>query len=196
MIGDPSGKSKERNLLSPEAVRENIRGVRNQLEHFMNFNCGKNSALIVNNYDWLKDISFLDFLREVGKFFTINYMVNKEHVKSRLNDPEKSISYTEFSYTLLQAYDFMHLLEKYGCKYRWAVMTNREYCVWHRSFANEGDQIWMTNPSSSSGTKFGKTEVQFGLILNGHHTVFTSSDQHRSSRKAFKIFHIPSAGRN
>lgn len=163
MIGDPSGKSKERNLLSPEAVRENIRGVRNQLEHFMNFNCGKNSALIVNNYDWLKDISFLDFLREVGKFFTINYMVNKEHVKSRLNDPEKSISYTEFSYTLLQAYDFMHLLEKYGCKIQMGGNDQQGNIVSGIDLIRKrkGDQAYgWTNPLllTSSGTKFGKTE--------------------------------------
>lgn len=163
MIGDPSGKSKERNLLSPEAVQENIKGVKKQLEHFMDFDCGENSAIIVNNYDWLKSISFLDFLRDVGKYFSVNYMINKEHVKSRLGDPEKSISYTEFSYTLLQAFDFMHLLESYGCQVQMGGNDQQGNIVSGIDLIRKrkGEQVYgWTNPLllTSSGTKFGKTE--------------------------------------
>lgn len=163
MIGDPSGKSKERNLLSPDMVRKNIEGVRKQLEHFMNFDCGENSAIIVNNYDWLQHITVLDFLRDVGKYFSVNYMINKEHVKSRLADPEKSISYTEFSYTLLQAYDFMHLLKTYKCRVQMGGNDQQGNIVSGIDLIRKctGDQVFgWTNPLllNSSGTKFGKTE--------------------------------------
>ena len=116
MIGDPSFKSKERVLLTLEQIENNIGGVKKQFEHFMNFDSDTNSALIVNNYTWLNAMTFLEFLRDVGKHFTINYMIAKEHVRSRLNDPDKSISFTEFSYSLLQAFDFYHLYREYDCR--------------------------------------------------------------------------------
>lgn len=116
LIGDPSGKSAERNLLTLEKVEENVEAVGRQLASFLDFDCGSNSALLVNNYDWLSKLNFIEFLRDIGKYFTINYMVSKEYVKSRLDDPEKSISFTEFSYTLLQAYDFYHLYGHMDCK--------------------------------------------------------------------------------
>ncbi|HRV72218.1 MAG TPA: tyrosine--tRNA ligase, partial [Thermovirgaceae bacterium] len=101
LIGDPSGKSKERNLLTLEQVDLNLVTVRGQLERFLDFDCGSNSALIINNYDWLGKQSLIEFLRDTGKHFSVNYMVAREYVKTRLDDPEKSISYTEFSYMLL-----------------------------------------------------------------------------------------------
>ncbi|KUK42940.1 MAG: Tyrosine--tRNA ligase, partial [Thermovirga lienii] len=106
LIGDPSGKSKERNLLTLEQVEQNMVSVKKQLEQFLDFDCGPNSALIINNYDWLGKLGLIEFLRDTGKYFTVNYMIGREYVKSRLEDPEKSISFTEFSYMLLQAYDF------------------------------------------------------------------------------------------
>ena len=101
LIGDPSGKSRERNLITVEEVRRNVEGVRPQLAHFLDFDCGANSALLLNNYDWLSSHSFLEVLRDVGKYFSVNSLIAREYVRSRLEDPEKGISYTEFSYVLL-----------------------------------------------------------------------------------------------
>ncbi len=163
MIGDPSGKNKERNLLSIDAIRKNVEGVKKQLAHFVNFDCGDNSALLLNNYDWLGEISFLDFLRDVGKYFSVNYMIAKEHVKSRLNDPDKTLSFTEFSYTLLQAYDFLHLNRVYGCKLQMGGNDQQGNIVSGIDLLRkvDGKQVYGgTNPLllTSSGTKFGKTE--------------------------------------
>ncbi len=116
LIGDPSGKSKERNLLTIEKVKENLEGVKKQLASFLDFDCGANSALLINNYDWLGKLTFLEVLRDVGKHFSVNSMIAREYVRSRLEDPEKSISYTEFSYVLLQAYDFLHLFSNFSCR--------------------------------------------------------------------------------
>ncbi|HOO62818.1 MAG TPA: tyrosine--tRNA ligase, partial [Synergistaceae bacterium] len=115
LIGDPSGKSKERNLISLEQVQKNLEMVEKQFARFVNFNNKETGATIINNYDWLGKISLLDFLRDVGKYFSVNYMLNREYVRSRLEDPEKSISYTEFTYMLLQAYDFYHLSVHENC---------------------------------------------------------------------------------
>ncbi len=163
MIGDPSGKSKERNLLSLEQIAENVEGVKKQLAHFVDFDCGDNSAMLVNNHDWLGSISFMEMLRDVGKHFSINYMVAKEHVKSRLNDPDKTLSYTEFSYTILQAYDFLHLYRNYGCKLQMGGNDQQGNIVSGIDLIRkiEGAQVYGgTNPLllTSSGTKFGKTE--------------------------------------
>ena len=113
MVGDPSGKSEERNLLDEETLRLNQEGVKNQLTKFLNFEEGQNAAVMVNNYDWFKEWSFLGFLREVGKHISINYMMAKESVKKRL---ETGISFTEFSYQLLQGYDFHHLYKHHNVK--------------------------------------------------------------------------------
>ncbi|MEO1654994.1 MAG: tyrosine--tRNA ligase, partial [Bacteroidota bacterium] len=113
MIGDPSGKSKERNLLSEEQLRINQEGVKTQLAKFLDFDCGENSAEVVNNYDWHKEFSLLQFLREVGKHITISYMMSKDSVKNRL---ETGISFTEFSYQLFQGYDFYHLNKEKSCR--------------------------------------------------------------------------------
>ena len=114
MIGDPSGKSQERLLLSSEQIDANVAGIRAQLERFLDFDAPTNAARIVNNADWLATIDLLSFLRDAGKHFTVNYMLQKESVNRRL-ESEEGISFTEFSYLLLQAYDFLQLFDRYGC---------------------------------------------------------------------------------
>ena len=115
MIGDPSGKSEERNLLSVDSLRANVVGIERQMRQFLDFDCGETSALLVNNFDWMRKFSYLDFLRDVGKNFPVNVMLGKDSVKSRLGS-EAGLSYTEFSYMLLQAYDFVHLNEAHDCE--------------------------------------------------------------------------------
>ena len=164
LIGDPSGKSKERNLITLEAVRHNVEGVRKQLARFLDFNCGENSALLLNNYDWLSKMSFLDVLHDVGKYFSINNLIAREYIKSRLEDPEKGISYTEFSYVLLQAMDFKYLNEHYNCRLQMGgndqqgnLLAGSEYIR-----KTSGAEVFgLTQPLllTASGTKFGKTEA-------------------------------------
>ena len=113
MVGDPSGKSKERNLLEQKTLNHNLNSIQKQLEKFLDFDCGKHSAEIVNNYDWFKDFSFLNFIRDVGKHISVNYMMAKDSVKSRL---ETGMSFTEFSYQLVQGYDFYWLWKNKNCK--------------------------------------------------------------------------------
>ena len=115
MIGDPSGKSKERNLLDSDALAHNIRSVSAQLARFLDFTPGSNAAMVLNNHEWLGRFSFLEFLRDVGKAFTVNAMIAKESVRQRMEDRDVGISYTEFSYMLPQAYDFFHLRSEHGC---------------------------------------------------------------------------------
>ncbi len=163
LIGDPSGKSKERNLLTPEKVNENMEGVKKQLAHFLDFDCGENSALMINNYDWLGKLTFLEVLRDVGKHFSINSMISREYVKSRLDDPEKSISYTEFSYVLLQAYDFLHLFSNFGCRLQMGGNDQQGNILSGVELVRKktgGEAFGATQPLllTSSGTKFGKTE--------------------------------------
>ena len=163
LIGDPSGKSKERNLITIEQVRANVEGVRPQLAHFLDFDCGANSALLVNNYDWLSKFSFLDVLRDVGKHFSINNLIAREYVKSRLNDPDKSISFTEFAYVLLQAMDFKHLYETYGCRLQMGGNDQQGNLIAGVDYIRKttgGEAFGLTQPLllTSSGTKFGKTE--------------------------------------
>ncbi len=164
LIGDPSGKSKERNLITLEAVQHNIEGVKVQLKKFLNFDCGKNSALLLNNYDWLSKISFLDVLHDVGKYFSINNLIAREYIKSRLEDPEKGISYTEFSYVLLQAMDFKYLNENYNCRLQMGgndqqgnLLAGSDYI--RRTNGNEVFGLTQPLLLTSSGTKFGKTEA-------------------------------------
>jgi tyrosyl-tRNA synthetase len=115
MIGDPSGKSEERNLLSLESLRANIAAMEAQMRMFLDFDTGENGALLVNNFDWMSRFSYLDFLRDVGKHFPVNVMLAKDSVKSRLERNDSGLSYTEFSYMLLQAYDFVQLADQYQC---------------------------------------------------------------------------------
>ena len=109
MIGDPSGKSEERQLLTEEVIEANVAALRNQLERFLDFD-GKNGALMVNNADWTKKYSYLEWLRDIGKYFSVNYMLSKESVRRRIEDRSQGISYTEFSYMLLQANDFLGVI--------------------------------------------------------------------------------------
>jgi tyrosyl-tRNA synthetase len=160
MVGDPSGKSAERNLLTKEVLDHNLAGVKTQLEQFLDFDCGDNSAEMVNNYDWFKDFNFLDFIRDVGKHITVNYMMAKDSVKSRL---ETGLSFTEFSYQLVQGYDFYHLYKDKNCKLQlggsdqWGnIVTGTELI---RRMDN-GEAFAITTPliKKADGTKFGKTE--------------------------------------
>jgi len=161
MVGDPSGKSEERNLLDENTLRSNQEGVRTQLEKFLDFdNNKKNAAVMVNNYDWFKDIGFLSFLRDAGKHITVNYMLAKDSVKNRM---ETGLSFTEFSYQLLQGYDFYHLYENHGVKLQmggsdqWGNITTGTEFIRRRA---NGEAFALTTPlvTKSDGTKFGKTE--------------------------------------
>src|SRR5690606_8558678 len=113
MIGDPSGKSQERNLLDEDLLRHNVECIKKQLSRFLDFENGENKAVLVNNYDWIKDFTLLSFLRDVGKHLTVNYMLSKDSVQKRL---ETGLSFTEFSYQLIQGYDFYHLYKNHGIK--------------------------------------------------------------------------------
>ena len=160
MVGDPSGKSKERNLLDEATLERNLSSIRKQLEKFLNFDCGSNSAEIVNNFDWFKNYSFLEFIRDVGKHISINYMMSKDSVKSRL---ETGMSFTEFSYQLVQGYDFYRLWKDKNCLVQlggsdqWGnIVTGIELIRRKES----SDAFAVTSPllKKSDGGKFGKTE--------------------------------------
>lgn len=164
LIGDPSGKSRERNLITVEEVRRNVEGVRSQLAHFLDFDCGANSALLLNNYDWLSSHSFLEVLRDVGKYFSVNSLIAREYVRSRLEDPDKGISYTEFSYVLLQAMDFRHLYEAHGCRLQMGGNDQQGNLLAGSDYVRKsmgGEVFGLTQPLllTASGTKFGKTEA-------------------------------------
>ncbi len=160
MVGDPSGKSKERNLLSEEVLAHNLSCVQKQLARFLDFDCGENSAEIVNNYDWFKDFNFLDFIRDVGKHISINYMMAKDSVKSRL---ETGMSFTEFTYQLVQGYDFYHLYTEKNCKLQlggsdqWGNIVTGTELIRRKA---RGEAFAITTPliKKADGTKFGKTE--------------------------------------
>ena len=165
MIGDPSGKSAERNLLTEETLRHNMEGMKKQLSKFLDFDSdAPNHAELVNNYDWMKDYSFLDFAREVGKHITVNYMMAKDSVKKRLNgEARDGLSFTEFTYQLLQGYDFLHLYETKGCKLQmggsdqWGNITTGAELIRR---TNGGEVYALTCPliTKADGGKFGKTE--------------------------------------
>jgi tyrosyl-tRNA synthetase len=163
MVGDPSGKSDERNLLDEETLNKNVAGVRAQLEHFLDFNAGDNAAVLVNNYDWMKEFSFIEFIRDVGKHITVNYMSAKDSVKTRLQDPKKGMSFTEFSYQLLQGYDFLHLYNDMGCKLQmggsdqWGNITTGTELI-RRKTGGEGFAFTCPLMTKADGGKFGKTE--------------------------------------
>jgi tyrosyl-tRNA synthetase len=160
MIGDPSGKAEERKLLSEEMLQHNQECQKKQLSKFLDFNAGKNSAELVNNYDWFKDIGFIGFLRDVGKHLTVNYMMSKDSVKSRL---VTGISFTEFSYQLLQGYDYYHLYKEKGCRLQmggsdqWGNITAGTELIRRM---DGGEAFALTSPliTKADGTKFGKSE--------------------------------------
>jgi tyrosyl-tRNA synthetase len=160
MVGDPSGKSKERNLLNAETLNHNVACVKEQLEKFLRFGSDANAAEMVNNYDWFKDFSFLDFIRDVGKHISINYMLSKDSVKSRL---ETGLSFTEFSYQLVQGYDFYYLNEHKNCilqlggSDQWGnIVTGTELI--RRKSGKEAYAVTTPLITKADGTKFGKTE--------------------------------------
>mgnify|MGYP003333454869 CR=1 FL=1 len=163
MVGDPSGKSEERNLLTEETLQKNIAGVRKQLEKYLDFDASKkNCAEIVNNYDWFKGLGFIDFLRDVGKHITVNYMMAKDSVKKRI-EGETGISYTEFAYQLMQGYDFYWLYEHKNCKLQmggsdqWGNITTGTELIRRKA---SGEAFAFTCPliTKADGGKFGKTE--------------------------------------
>ncbi|MDA3615734.1 tyrosine--tRNA ligase [Polluticaenibacter yanchengensis] len=163
MIGDPTGKSDERNLLNEEALQRNVAGIKKQLSKFIKFDeSDPKAALLVNNYDWFKDFSFINFLRDVGKNITVNYMMAKDSVKKRI-EGDTGISYTEFAYQLMQGYDFVHLYKAINCKLQfggsdqWGNITTGTELV--RRMA-QGDAYAFTCPliTKADGGKFGKTE--------------------------------------
>lgn len=164
-IGDPSFKSEERKLLSSETVAHNIQGIRRQVERLLDFNSNEpNGAIIVNNYDWMKDFTFIDFAREVGKCITVNYMMAKESVKKRLEREGNGMSFTEFTYQLIQGYDFVELYKKYNCKLQ--IGGSDQYgngttgIELIRRMVGGTDACIITWPlvTKADGTKFGKSE--------------------------------------
>ncbi|MCV9386883.1 tyrosine--tRNA ligase [Reichenbachiella ulvae] len=159
MVGDPSGKSAERNLLDEETLNHNLNAVKGQLENFLDFDCGENSAEMVNNYDWFKEFGFLEFIRDVGKHISVNYMMAKDSVKSRL---ETGMSFTEFSYQLVQGYDFYWLNQNKNCKVQlggsdqWGNIVTGTELIRRKA---QGEAWAITTPliKKADGTKFGKT---------------------------------------
>ena len=167
MIGDPSGKSQERNLLNEETLRHNVECIKEQLSRFLDFESdAPNAAELVNNYDWMKEFSFLDFAREIGKCITVNYMMAKDSVKRRLNgEAQDGMSFTEFTYQLLQGYDFLHLYEAKNCRLQmggsdqWGNITTGTELI-RRKLGSDNEAYALTCPliTKADGKKFGKTE--------------------------------------
>jgi tyrosyl-tRNA synthetase len=201
-IGDPSGKDEERQLLSDEILEYNLSCQRKQLERFLDFNPGENAALIVNNYDWFRDVGFIEFLRDVGKHITINYMKAKESVKRRI-EGEEGISYTEFAYQLLQGYDFLHLYREMGVRVQmggadqWGNITTGAYLV-HRILGSEHEVFAMTCPllTGKDGKKLGKTAKGENVWLSADRTspyqfyqyFMQSTDE--DAEKMYRIFSL------
>lgn len=164
MIGDPSGKSQERNLLDEKTLRHNQEAIRAQLAKLLDFDSdAKNAALLVNNYDWMKEFSFLDFIRDIGKCITVNYMMAKDSVKKRFSSEGEGMSFTEFTYQLVQGYDFLHLFETKNCKIQlggadqWGNITTGTELI-RRKLGQEAYGITCPLITKADGTKFGKTE--------------------------------------
>ncbi len=164
MIGDPSGKSQERNLLDEATLRHNQEAIKRQLAKLLDFESdAPNAALMVNNYDWMKEFSFLDFIRDIGKLITVNYMMAKDSVKKRFSGEGDGMSFTEFSYQLVQGYDFLHLYQTLGCKIQlggsdqWGNITTGTELI-RRKLGGEAYAITCPLITKADGTKFGKTE--------------------------------------
>jgi len=189
MIGDPSGRTDERQLLSVNQIEENLQGIKSQLEKFLDFNIKTNPAQIINNAEWLNEIKLIEFLRETGKFFNINNMMSKDSVKSRLSRDE-GISFTEFSYQLLQAYDFLYLFENYNCTFQmggsdqWGNIVAGVDLVRKVNSRKKAHGITYPLLTTSSGEKFGKS-VDGAITLDPEVTIpyklfqyfFNSSDE-------------------
>lgn len=165
MIGDPSGKSQERNLLDEEALNRNVKGIKNQLSRFLDFeDSHENTAQLVNNYDWMKEFSLIDFVRDIGKHLTVNYMMAKDSVKKRLSaESKEGMSFTEFTYQLFQGYDFLHLYNEMNCKLQmggsdqWGNITTGTELI-RRKTGGKAYAITCPLIKKADGTKFGKTE--------------------------------------
>ncbi len=164
MIGDPSGKSQERNLLDEATLRHNQEAIKRQLAKLLDFDSeAPNAARLVNNYDWMKEFSFLDFIRDIGKLITVNYMMAKDSVKKRFNGEGDGMSFTEFTYQLVQGYDFLYLYQNYGCKVQlggsdqWGNITTGTELI-RRKLDGEAFAITCPLITKADGTKFGKTE--------------------------------------
>ena len=165
MIGDPSGKSSERNLLDEKTLRHNQEAIKKQLSHFLDFEGDfENSAVLVNNYDWMKNFSFLEFIRDVGKHITVNYMMAKDSVKNRISsDASEGMSFTEFTYQLVQGYDFLHLYKEKNCSIQmggsdqWGNITTGTELI-RRISGGKGFAITCPLITKSDGSKFGKSE--------------------------------------
>ncbi|WP_339915943.1 tyrosine--tRNA ligase [Yeosuana marina] len=165
MIGDPSGKSNERNLLDEKTLRHNQEAIKNQLSHFLDFESdADNAAILVNNYDWMKDFSFLEFIRDVGKHITVNYMMAKDSVKNRISsESTEGMSFTEFTYQLVQGYDFLHLYKEKDCSIQmggsdqWGNITTGTELI-RRIDNGKGFAITCPLITKSDGSKFGKSE--------------------------------------
>ncbi len=164
MIGDPSGKSQERNLLDEATLRHNQEAIKRQLAKLLDFESdAPNAALMVNNYDWMKDFRFLDFIRDIGKLITVNYMMAKDSVKKRFSGEGEGMSFTEFTYQLVQGYDFLHLFQTIGCKVQlggadqWGNITTGTELI-RRKLGAEAYAITCPLITKADGTKFGKTE--------------------------------------
>lgn len=177
MIGDPSGKSAERNLLDSETLQKHILGIKSQLERFLDFDSNKsNSAILVNNYDWMKDVTFLDFARDIGKHITVNYMMAKDSVKKRLNgEYQEGMSFTEFTYQLLQGFDFYHLYKEKGVKLQmggsdqWGNLTTGTELI-RKKIGEEAFALTCPLTTKANGTKFGKSEGGENVWLDVNRT--------------------------
>lgn len=177
MIGDPSGKSAERNLLDSEILQKHILGIKSQLERFLDFDSNKsNSAILVNNYDWMKDVTFLDFARDIGKHITVNYMMAKDSVKKRLNgEYQEGMSFTEFTYQLLQGFDFYHLYKEKGVKLQmggsdqWGNLTTGTELI-RKKIGEEVFALTCPLTTKANGTKFGKSEGGENVWLDVNRT--------------------------
>lgn len=201
MIGDPTGKSTERNLLDVETLNQYVDGIRSQLERFLDFDQNKpNAALLVNNYNWMKDFTFLDFVRNVGKHLTVNYMMAKDSVKKRLSaDSAVGMSFTEFTYQLMQAYDFLHLFKnmnvklQFGGSDQWGNITTGTELI-RRTV--QGDAFAFTCPltTKADGNKFGKSEGGENVWLDKERTSpykfyqFWLNQSDEDSEKYIKIY--------
>lgn len=200
MIGDPSGKSQERNLLDEDTLCHNVECIKKQLNKFLDFDSDvPNKAELVNNYDWMKDFSFLDFVRDIGKHITVNYMMAKESVQKRLNgEARDGLSFTEFSYQLIQGYDFLFLNEHKGCKLQiggadqWGNMTTGAELI-RRTNGRECYALTCPLVKKADGTKFGKTE-KGNIWLNPEYTSpytfyqFWMNTSDEDAKRYIKIF--------
>lgn len=202
MIGDPSGKSQERNLLDEETLRHNVACIKAQLNKFLDFDSdAPNKAELVNNYDWMKDFTFLDFARDIGKHITVNYMMAKESVQKRLNgEARDGLSFTEFTYQLLQGYDFLYLNENKGCKLQlggadqWGNITTGAELI-RRTNGRECFALTCPLVTKADGTKFGKTE-KGNIWLNPDYTSpyefyqFWMNTSDEDAKRYIKIFTV------